>query len=642
VKGYRRNKNKAGEERAVAIMGREAYDLALEKKAEEMLAEIVSPPVWRKVGEDGTALEVCDNFGAVYEPVVENGFTYLACDFVIDEMPSDQPMTRMIKTVPVCVRDDWKLDFAIRFARGRVAAAMNARTITGKMLNKITPVVVVMWLRLHGRLFWDSRDKLASSSMYFEISKGRLMLIHSDIFRTWLAAHVGVEFWPSGNKNPILDWIDVAALNPEVSSGTVPGMLFDRRGEVLYISCGDSKMVRVDKHGAEMVANGTDDVVFMSGQTLREWKLLPADQANDPFEVTRLFSDANYAAEHGRMVVRLWFLALPSCQKSYPALVFTGRWRSGKSRMASGLFEILGLEPTLGVINDKAEDDFWNIVNACGIACFDNVDTKVKWFGDAMQLACTNGSRTKRTLYENTGTTTLRAKGRIILTSNNAMFASESGLSDRLQICRLEPFVAKGGKTASDKALSVDIEHFRDAAMSWLAWTDSRALSDRGEVAENVNMRHPDFADFAMRAARAIGQYDAAVLALKSAEFDKAMFTVQNDQLANMVFGVLKARKGIWSGTSSEMDAAIRLMYNIDDSDRRVSRVAVGKVLNKYIDQLLTIFDGEKPKDVRHVMQYTFKGLSAAMMTVRDDDDDRQPLIGGGGDSEGEVDLGPV
>lgn len=332
------------------------------------------------------------------------------------------------------------------------------------------------------------------------------------------------------------------------------------------------------------------------------------------------------------MIVRLWFLGLFACLKAKPALVFTGKRRSGKTRMAEGISDLLGIENRCAAIQEKGEDDFWVSVDAGGLVTFDNVDSKNSWFGDAMQLACTKGGREKRKLYSEE-LRTFRSKAAIIMTSNNPSFATESGLSDRTQICRLGPFDAKNGKKTDDSALTRDVERRRDAALTWVARTLSRAMADGEPVAENVNMRHPDFADFAMRCARSLGCYQDGVNALKSAEFDKALFVLQNDRVANMIVDVLKAAGGVWSGTSTDMVAAIQAEFNFGQNEKGASPTAVGIVLNKYLEEFLVLFDGSRPDKKAKCKRYVFTGFSQAYAVNE---------IGGRGEDDAGGDGGEV
>lgn len=273
----------------------------------------------------------------------------------------------------------------------------------------------------------------------------------------------------------------------------------------------------------------------------------------------------------------------------------------------------------LSAIRANGENDFWTVVNKGGVVCFDNVDTKNVWFGDAMQLACTDGSTESRTLFTNDQTTTLRANAKMIMTSNNPMFASESGLADRLQIVRLDQFDGRNGKESGDSAITDAIAGHRDAALTWFVRTVSRALADKEPVEPNVNMRHPDFAAFSMRCARSLSDaaYKKSILALKSAEFDKALLTVQNNSTTNYIYEALVSRftnpvtaGQEWDGTASDMMAAIVEIHPDLEKSKYLSATSIGKAMGRYFDQLAVLFAMNPPRKYGSQTKYRITGFS--------------------------------
>lgn len=519
---------------------------------------------------------------------------------------------------------DWDCKTAIELNKSMVARVCADRKLnfSTRAQTEVQARTVIMWMRLRGKFFWNKNNKVNAGNLYFDSTSNILWAIHSDDFRAWLHAHSQINP-KKADYDFLLNQIDSAAMNHEIANECVPGALFDRRGDVVYVSNGDAAMVRVrpavdGEPVVEVVPNGTDSVVFTQGMTLQPWEIVEGE-GEDPFECCPPFSTANYQSEHGRMIARMWFLGLASCLRSYPAIVFTGKMRSGKSRTAKGIFELLGAPVRLSAIRANGENDFWTVVNKGGVVCFDNVDTKNAWFGDAMQLACTDGSTESRTLYTNAETTTLRANAKMIMTSNNPMFASESGLADRLQIVRLDQFDGRNGKESGDTAITEAIAVHRNAALTWFVRTVSRALADHEPVEANVNLRHPDFAAFAMRCARSLSgaAYQQSILALKSAEFDKALLTVQNNSTTNYIYEALLARftnpetsQGEWEVTASDlMDAIVEIHPDLEKS-KYLSATSIGKALGRYFDQLAVLFAMRPPRKYGSQTKYCISGFS--------------------------------
>lgn len=519
---------------------------------------------------------------------------------------------------------DWDCKTAIELNKSMVARVCADRKLnfSTRAQTEVQARAVIMWMRLRGKFFWNKNNKVNAGNLYFDSTSNILRAIHSDDFKGWLHAHSQINP-KKADYDFLLNQIDSAAMNHEIANECVPGALFDRRGDVVYVSNGDAAMVRVrpavdGEPVVEVVPNGTDSVVFTQGMTLQPWEIVEGE-GEDPFECCPPFSTANYQSEHGRMIARMWFLGLASCLRSYPAIVFTGKMRSGKSRTAKGIFELLGAPVRLSAIRANGENDFWTVVNKGGVVCFDNVDTKNAWFGDAMQLACTDGSTESRTLFTNAETTTLRANAKMIMTSNNPMFASESGLADRLQIVRLDQFDGRNGKESGDTAITEAIAAHRNAALTWFVRTVSRALADHEPVEANVNLRHPDFAAFAMRCARSLSgaAYQQSILALKSAEFDKALLTVQNNSTTNYIYEALLARftnpetsQGEWEVTASDlMDAIVEIHPDLEKS-KYLSATSIGKALGRYFDQLAVLFAMRPPRKYGSQTKYCISGFS--------------------------------
>lgn len=609
-------------ERKRKVLGDQKWKELCQEVENRLSNHLLQSPKLEKTSKD--ILGGDQFFGVRFMGRVEDEPDYMEAKYAIDSWVNPQGQPECF-VVTLRVWADWDCKTAMEYNRSMVAKCCADLKIgfPVRRQSDVQTRVVLMWMRLRGKFFWNKNSKVNQSNLYFDSSKNVLRVIHSDDFQNWLLAHTQLSPDKADFKG-LMHQIDAAAMNHEVAEECVPGALFDRRGDVIYISNGDSEMVRVKaavkgEPVIDVVPNGTDSVVFTQGATLAPWELVEGEGI-DPFDHCPPFSTANYQSEHGRMIARMWFLGLASCLRAYPAIVFTGKMRSGKSRTAKGIFELLGAPIRLSAIRANGESDFWTVLDKGGVVCFDNVDTKNVWFGDAMQLACTDGSTEVRTLFTNNETTVLRANAKIVMTSNNPMFASESGLADRLQIVRLDQFDGKNGKESGDSSITAAIARNRSAALTWMVRTVSRALADREAVEPNVNLRHPDFAEFAMRCSRALSSafYEKSILALKSAEFDKALLTIQNNATTNYIFEALTDRftnpetQGVeWEFTAGEvMDEIVRIHPDLEKS-KYLSATSVGKALGRYYDQLAVLFDMKAPRKYGSQTKYSVSGFSA-------------------------------
>lgn len=480
-----------------------------------------------------------------------------------------------------------------------------------------------IWLLMRGSFFWHSDFRDFSTCMYLDRDKSSctLMRVMSDEFYAFVARHARLEDVDpkKGDMAKILGLVKQIAVNEDYSRGVKPGNSWERRGKAIYISSGDTEMVRIKDGKVDKVQNGTDGVVFLRGKTLAPWDIAEGEGL-DPFTHAMIFTGASFADHNGLMNVRLWTMNLLACHPTKPPLLITGGAGSGKTRMAKGIKEILGMRQD-GALDlsvqqiedgDKGLDAFWATVNDGKLEVFDNFDTKVKWASDTLQTAATDGQTKRRTLYTTYGVSILKANASIILTSNNPIFSTEGngGLADRLITVPL----TMNRNVSQDSELSRQIVGNRSRYLTWIAKTLAKVMLDEKPVDASVNRRHPDYGEFSVRVGRAIGDEEGAVKALGAAEADKAMLPLMNDVVSKEIMAVLSDNAWTWSGTAGELSEAI-ISRQGDDGDDKTKTIfssrRVGKALNKYLRQFSIIFRMDEPKLSEGRMRYRFSGMTA-------------------------------
>ena len=540
-------------------------------------------------------------------------------------------------------RKAWTVDFDIgggRFARLELeygwtveqVLAYSVTAVSKKCPNNELPKGVyarlkawsaALWLLMRGSFFWHSDYRDFATCMYLDRDPKSctLMRIMSDEFYAFVARHARMEDVDpkKGDLGKVLGLVKQIAVSSDYAQGVRPGNSWERRGDAVYISNGDTEMCRVKDGKCEMVQNGTDGVVFLRGKTLAPWQLCDGD-GKDPFASAKIFTGASFADANGLMNVRLWTMNLLACHATKPPLLITGGAGSGKTRMAKGIKEILGMRQD-GALDlsvqqiedgDKGLDAFWATVNDGKLEVFDNFDTKVKWASDTLQTAATDGQTKRRTLYTTFGVSILRANAHIILTSNNPIFSTEGngGLADRLITIPL----TLNRSVSQDAELSAEIAANRDEYLTWIARTLAKALMDKAPVDKSINRRHPDYGEFSVRVGRAIGDEEGVVKALGAAEADKAILPLMNDAVTKEIMGVLSDKDYEWSGTAGEMSELI-IAKQGDDEDEKTKSIyssrRVGKAFNKYMRQFSLIFRMDEPKLREGRSVYSFRGMTA-------------------------------
>ncbi len=538
--------------------------------------------------------------------------------FVVGQVPNSDTGKMETMYAEIVVDASQSLPTTIAAWQGVVGAKikMALGKVTARVQNDIAAVVCLLWLRSRGKFFWNENDKGFATSLYFDEKDGVLTYIRSDEFMSFLATETNINRESTTFKY-VMSLIDDAALSGEVSQGVVPSKLWDCKNNTIYISSGDSEMYRIGAGKVEKVVNGTDGVVFLRKQTLKPWKLVNGDGV-DPFTHSLIFQGASFEDRHGAMICRLWFFNLFKVHRMKPPLLITGLFQSGKTRMAKAIKEILGMSD-LSVQEaedgDKGLDAFWATVNDGILEIYDNLDTKIKWVPNTLQVAATDGQTKRRTLYTTFGVSVLKANAHLIITSNNPRFATELGLADRLQVVRL----GRTRKTSSDLALTDDIERNRDYYMTWTARTLAAALADSKPVNEVYNMRHPEFSTFSVRVSRALKCENDAIQAMKKAELDKSLLPLQDKNgIPIHILRVLVAKNGVWEFTSQQLyDAIIEDIKSRGEYDDKTSSFIntrrVGNALNDNIIPFSTLFVIEPKKKIHGFNYYRFNGFKAGI-----------------------------
>ena len=232
---------------------------------------------------------------------------------------------------------------------------------------------------------------------------------------------------------------------------------------------------------------------------------------------------------------------------------------------------LFGIPFVAAKVEENSEGDFWPAVDAGGIFCLDNADSRVKWLADSLAAAATDGCSSRRRLYTDRERIVLRPRAWICVTTANPTFAADAGLADRLLVVRMN----RREVTASDTALTDEIIANRDAGLSFIAQTLSAALADTVPTPAGLNRRHPDFGSFSVRIGRALGREREAVEALSRAESDKSLFCLENHPVGAALMAYVR-QAGSFEGTAADLLPALR---DIDSDLERVSVKGLSKRL---------------------------------------------------------------
>jgi len=461
--------------------------------------------------------------------------------------------------------------------------------------ERFAQMAIAVLEKLHacGRFFFHTEHHDFATAMFFDGTRKLLLPIADDQFLSWLSSLIGI------NRTERAFQFILAAIQDEALTGETTGLLpesfWATRPGVIYLSNGNGHLVKITPETVTQEDNGTDEVLFPAGDTLKPWKLV---EPKNPFEHCALFKSMSTTAPHGKLLFELWVCAMASNQRTKPPLILSGPVGSGKTRLAVGVAELFGLPPRITAITKNGEEDFWTQAHAGGMVCYDNADTRTDWLPDALAAAATDGTREKRRLYTDTARIVQRSRAWAIITSANPTFAADSGLADRLLIVRLE---RRTDETA-ESALSDEIALNRDSGLSWIADVLSVVLADKNPVPGGLNKRHPDFATLSVRIGRAMGREQDALNAIKNAEADKSTFNLENDDIGMSIIGLMEAESS-FSGTASELLAKLVI---IDPSfEGKLSIKRLSKRLNRLWPHLVSMFSAKQEKHHANLLTYS-------------------------------------
>jgi hypothetical protein len=428
--------------------------------------------------------------------------------------------------------------------RTQIGALLKHPKRSGSAQDELCALVVQHLVKV-GRFYFHREQRDFASGMFFNRHNKELLYVHSDAFENWLSNWIEINR-ARYNYRLVFKAVENASLSPATATAIIPEAFWASRPGAIYLSNGNGSMAKIDANGVEAVDNGTDGVLFAYGRTLAPWEPAPPQ---DIFTKASLFRDLHAEASHARELLRLWLYSLPSNPRSKPPLCLAGQIGSGKTRVAKGFAEFLGLPFIAQKPADDGESDFWPCCDQGGILTLDNADTRCQWLADAVANAATDGSSNRRKLYTNAETVTLRSRAWLCITTANPTFASDSGLADRLLVVRM---ARRDDQTTSDGRLTDEILAHRNSGLTYLAGILRIALADTAPTPEHLNQRHPDFASFAVRIGRALGRETEAIAALQAAENDKSTFCLENDSVATALLGYLREAV-IFQGTAAQL-----------------------------------------------------------------------------------------
>jgi hypothetical protein len=499
---------------------------------------------------------------------------------------------------------------SISALRGAFVEILSNKELDSRKKQELIECAVVEWLTTRGRLFFHAEIKTHSTSLYFDAVDKRLSYIARDYFRSWLALSMRINAESKDFRYIAAHISSVAMAGGSRTSGIVPERYWARRGNRVYLSCGNGRMVRCSPEGCDTVDVGTDLVIFEGDGECQPWALQPGE-GEDPFVACEVFRTMNAIHPRGRVLLKLWAMSLPGHgDKTKPILLLTGKGRSGKTRLARSIMQLYGIPDKAQMISKEYKaTDFWTYADAGGVMCLDNADNFVDWLSSCLCTVATGGSYSKKMNYKDNELITQKARCWCCVTGTTPHFAAETTVADRLMTVEL--YSREAGDT-KESSLTDDIQARRNAGLTWICRAWCRALADEALPPAAVNARHPDWGETAYRLSRAAGFEEAAVESMTESEAGKALFSLRNDSLGVFLIEAFGAEG--FTGSMTDMHEALLARCEGFDGDKW-SKPKMGKAIgDRMFDNMVKAFEMTR-KDHSGVNCYTLKAIPKELLT---------------------------
>lgn len=212
----------------------------------------------------------------------------------------------------------------------------------------------------------------------------------------------------------------------------------------LLIHTGQRNVLRITPDKIDTVNNGHRDVIFLWNNDNIITPDVEVSNTEDTWyealfglSLSQLTSDTVNSAQ-AMALLRAWFimLLLRNAVRTKPILAIFGQPGSGKSTLFNRVFALIyGGHKAVSGVGKPEEFDHSMAVDP--LVVLDNVDTWEKWLPDRIARAAGVSEISRRKLYTDTDTITIRTQAFLGITAHNPKFGREDVL-DRFLLINLE------------------------------------------------------------------------------------------------------------------------------------------------------------------------------------------------------------
>jgi len=389
---------------------------------------------------------------------------------------------------------------------------------------------------------------------------------------------------------------------------------YDLKTKTLYVDRNDCHMYRLNGETIDLLNNGADNVLFISGSN-EPFKLVDIGDQRFIYpiiiEPTNFIrgADVNLDKAEQQIMLRVWIdcLFFEELQPTKVIVLFLGERRSGKTTQQRKIGKWLkGKDFNVQGIGDK-EDSFDATITGNYLASFDNVDTYKTWLNDRLAQCATGQIIEKRKLYTTNEIARYYPRCFITLNSREPKFKRDD-VVDRLllfRVQRLEHVLpeAKILKEVSDNRnkLWTELLHELNGIV--------KALRENYDP-PTLSYRMADFADLGWRIAKSDDAGDLWLSLLDKMSKDKSEFLLLDDPIFQVIEGLLAGGTELKNMTSGQLYKVFKEYAEKEEID--FAYIKTANSLSQRIGHMITelrsyfIVKRDRPNS-RSPYHYTFE-----------------------------------
>jgi len=371
----------------------------------------------------------------------------------------------------------------------------------------------------------------------------------------------------------------------------------------LYVDKNDHHVYRLNGETIDLVPNGDDGVLFISGN-------------NEPFEMVdigeqkfikplvieptnfTMSADVALNKKEQEYLLSVWLSALffEELQPTKPIQLMLGAKGSGKTTRQKIIGKwLVGKEFNVQGINDK-EDSFLATISNSYLASFDNVDTYQDWLNDRLAQCATGQVIEKRKLYTTNEVARYYPRVFITLNSREPKFKRDD-VVDRLLLFRVERL----SSFKSEARILKEIADNRDKLWSEFLQRLNAIVKWLKEDTEpfTTSYRMADFAELGWRISKSIGAGDVWLELLDKMSKDKSEFLLLDAPVYQVISGLVAGGKELKDRTSAQLYKIFKEYADKEDIEFSYIKNArsLGQKLSSLLHDLRAYFNIERAKE---------------------------------------------